>query len=140
MSIKTKGFDKLMKKLRGMDRKVARPALRKAIRAGTNVIGKAVKASVPVDEGVLKKATATKVSGRGLSLSGRVGADVAKLEADERRPSNVDALVEYGHVTPEGKFVPPSGHIRRAADSSLPRAEAIVEQKLAQEIEKALRE
>lgn len=139
MSIKTKGFDKLLKKLAGMDRKVARPALRKAIRAGTTVIGKAVKAAVPVDEGVLKKATATKVSGRGLAMSGRAGADVAKLEADERRPSNIDWLVEEGHVTPDGVFVPPSGHMRRAADSSLPHAQAVVEQKLAQEIEKALR-
>jgi hypothetical protein len=139
VSIKTKGFDKLLKKLAGIDKKVARPALRKAVRAGTSVIGKAVKAEVPVDEGVLKRATATKVSGRGLSLTGRAGADVAKLEADERRPSNVDQLVEGGHITPDGVFVPPSGHMRRAAESALPRAEVVVEQRLAQEIERALR-
>lgn len=136
MSTQVKGLEKLLKKLDRLEKQGATRAMRKATRAGTTVLGRAVKASTPVDEGNLKRAQATKVSGRGLSMSGRAGADVGKLEADERRPTNIDWLVEYGHVAPDGTFIPPSGYMRRAETSAMPAAEAAYIAKLTAEIER----
>lgn len=141
MSINVKGVDKLLKKLDRLERKGARSALRKATSAGTTVLRAAVKSGAPVDEGLLKKAEDSKVGGRGLQLYGIAGANVAKLNADAqasngKRPTNIDWLVENGHVTPGGKFVPPSGFMRRAAASATPAAEARFVDKLATEIER----
>src|SRR5690606_8106938 len=136
VSVKTKGFDKLLRKLNALSKTGARRAQRKAVRAGTAVLLKAVKAATPKDEGVLRRAQASKVTGRGLSIAGIVGADVAKLEADERRPSNIDWLVEEGHVAPDGTFVPPSGYMSKASAEAMPRAEAAYRAKLAEEIER----
>lgn len=134
-----KGFDSLLKKLYGLEKKGAGSAMRKAMRAGTSVLLKAVKAATPKDEGLLRKMQASKVYGRGLSLAGLVGADVDKLEAAGAagtRPSNIDWLVEQGHVTPGGKFVPPSGYMRRAADTAMPAAEAAYINRLRAEIDR----
>lgn len=137
--MKLKGFDKLQRKLERLERRGAKSAMRKATRAGTTVLLKAVRAATPKDEGLLRKMQASKVSGRGLSMAGIVGADVDKLKAAEstgQRPSNIDHLVEYGHTAPDGTFIPPSGYMRRAADSAMPAAEAAYRNKLAQEIER----
>lgn len=138
-----RGFDQLHKKLARLARSGAKSgaarAQRKAVRAGTTVLAKAVRAAVPTDEGVLKRMQASRVSGRGLRASGRVGADVDKLKAAEsegKRPSNIDWLVEEGHVAPDGTFVPPSGYMRRAAASAMPAAMAAYAAKLAEEIER----
>lgn len=141
MSTTLRGFDKLLRKLEGLERKGAKRAMRKATRAGTAVLLKAVKKATPKDEGVLRKMQTSKVYGRGLSMAGIVGADVAKLQAAESdprnpRPSNIDHLVEEGHVAPDGTFVPPTGYMRRAADSAMPAAAAKYTQVLAAEIER----
>lgn len=137
MSIAVKGMSNLLKKLNRLERSGAKTALRKATRAGTAVLRAAVRAETPVDEGVLRRAVTSKVGGRGLSLYGVAGADVAKLEADESRPGNIDWLVEFGHVAPDGTFIPPSGFMRRAEASAMPRAEAVFIQRLRAEIERA---
>lgn len=136
--IKKKGFDKLMKKLGRLEKTAAKRAQRKATRAGTSVLLKAVKAATPKDEGLLRKMQASKVTTRGMTAFGAVGADVDKLKAAEAsgsRPSNIDYLVEQGHVTPDGKFVPPSGYMRRAADGAMPKAEDVYLLTLQKEIE-----
>jgi HK97 gp10 family phage protein len=135
--VKMRGFDKLLKKLNRLAKSDARAAQRKATRAGTSVLLKAVRAETPKDDGALRRAQTSKVVAKGTGASGIVGADVAKLESDERRPSNVDWLVEYGHVAPDGTFVPPSGHMRRAADQAMPQAEAAYVARLKSEIERA---
>lgn len=136
MSVSMKGFDKLTKKLNHLHRYAARRAMRKATRAGTTVLLKAVRAATPKDEGILRKAQSSKIHGRKSNIAGIVGADVAKLEADERRPSNIDWLVEEGHVAPDGTFVPPAGYMKRASAEAMPRAESAYRAKLAEEIEK----
>lgn len=136
MSVKVKGFDRLLNKLQGLERAGARRAQRKAIRAGTKVLLKAVKAATPVDEGVLRRMQTSKVYGKGLNLAGIVGADADKLATDEKRPSNIDWLVEEGHIAPDGTFVPPSGYMRKASAEAMPQAEAVYRQTLAAEIEK----
>jgi HK97 gp10 family phage protein len=125
MSIQIKGAEKLQKKLDQLAKKDARKALRAATRAGTAALLKGVKREVPVDEGDLKRAQTSKVTGRGSNLNGIVGADVAKLKDGESkgRPSNIDHLVEFGHVATDGTFVPPSGYVRRGSAQSLPTAQ-----------------
>lgn len=135
MSImKIKGADKLMKRIERLEKKDAKNAMRAAIRAGTAIILKAVKAATPVDEGVLRRMQTSKVKLRGLGGFGVVGADVAKLRGDAKRPSNIDHLVEYGHTTPEGKVVPPSGYMRKASEQAMPAAEAAFIAKLKEKI------
>lgn len=136
MSIKTKGFGELARKLEGLSKTGARRANRKAMRAGTRVLLKAVKAQTPVDTGALRRAQTSKLIGRGLNLGGIVGADADKLAADEKRPSNIDWLVEEGHISPDGTFIPPSGYMRRAAAGAMPQAETVYRQTLAAEIER----
>jgi hypothetical protein len=134
---KIKGLKQLQAKLDRLEKRHSKAAMRKGIRAGTAVMLKAVKAETPKDEGALRKMQASKVIGKGGVFGGIVGADVAKLESDERRPSNIDYLVEYGHVTPDGVFVPPSGHMRRAAAAAMPKAEQKVVDIVTAEISKA---
>ena len=140
MSLKIKGMDKLLKKLARLEKGGARRAMRKATVAGTTVLRTAVRAAVPVDEGLLKKATSSRVSGKGNRMTGRVGADVAKLKSanasDSSRPTNIDHLVEFGHVGPDGSFVPPSGYMRQSSAAAMPAAEAKYVSKLAEEIER----
>ncbi len=134
-----KGFDKLQRKLRDLPRRGAKTAMRKATRAGTTVLLRAVRSGTPKDEGFLRRAQASKITGRGTFMAGIVGADVDKLKAAEAggtRPSNIDHLVEFGHTAPDGKFIPPSGYMRRAADTAMPAAESAYRNKLAIEIER----
>lgn len=141
MSVKAKGFEQLKRKLDRLEKKAARRVNRRAIRSATAVLLKAVKKATPKDEGVLRRMQTSKVFGKGLSLSGIVGADVTKLQEAEssgQRPSNIDWLVEEGHVAPDGTFVPPSGHMRRAQAEATPRALAVYRQKLAEGIEQEL--
>jgi HK97 gp10 family phage protein len=138
--VTVRGADKLLAKLDKLAGPVARRALRNATRAGTRVLVQAVKAAAPVDEGKLKRAQSSSIVGRGLSLGGVVGADAAKLKSDNQanpdRPTNIDHLVEEGHVTPDGRFVPPAGYMRRAAAASMPAAEQAFTDRLRSEIER----
>lgn len=131
--VKIKGFERLQKQFDRLEKKSARRVLNKSMRRATAVILGAVKDGTPKDKGILRKMQTSKVGGRGLRRFAVIGADVSKLEAaaavDEslagHRPSNIDWLVENGHTTPEGKFIPPTGYMRKAADEALPRAEKV---------------
>lgn len=132
-----KGYDKLLKQFAALGRN-AKTANRKAIRAGTTVMTRYIKAATPVDEGVLQKATTNKVTGKGMNVVGIIGADQSKLDADERRPSNIDWLVEYGHVAANGVFVPPAAQIRRGGAAGEDAAKARILSKLKEEIDKGV--
>lgn len=140
--IRVKGAEQLIAKLQKLERVTARAANRKATRAGTAVLAKAVKAETPVDEGMLKRSQTSKVTSKDLFAVGTVGADQDKLnsahEEDKDRPTNIDWLVEYGHVAPDGRFVPPSGAMRRASAAAMPEAEAKYIAVLKAEIEGAV--
>jgi hypothetical protein len=138
MSIKVKGADRLLKKLKRLEKKDAAAAQRKAAAAGGRAMAKVIRPEVPKDEGVTRKATTFKTVGRGRNAGAIAGADMAKLTEGEARPSNVDHLLEYGHVTPEGIFVPPSGYFRRTAPQATAAGEAAYIAKLSDEIGKAL--
>lgn len=142
--IEIQGMERLKKKLNRLERRSAKAVVRKSARAGGAILLKGVRASVPVNEGLVKKMMTLKVSNRGLSATSIVGADVAKLqnaanapeESPEFRPSNIDHLLEYGHTNPDGSFTPPTGFMRYAADAYMPAAEAAYVAKAASEIEK----
>ncbi|MGC4030253.1 MAG: HK97 gp10 family phage protein [Tepidisphaeraceae bacterium] len=136
---KVRGLDRLLKKLGRLEKTAAKRVVRKAIRAGTTIVGKAIKAETPVDQGKLKKAQTTRVTSRRNRATGVAGADQDKLNADAeggKRPSNIDWLVDQGHVAPDGTVIPPSGYHRRAEDKAMPAAVAAMEKKLAEEIER----
>jgi hypothetical protein len=143
MSAKIQGFDALKRKLLKLEKKAARTALRKATNAGTAVLLDAVKQTVPREHGIVAKMMDKKTSAKRMTAFGVVGANVAKLEAadgaegDAHRPSNIDHLLEEGHVTPDGTLVPPTGFMRRAADSSKATAERVFLDTLESEITKA---
>lgn len=114
MSIKIKGADRLLKRLADAPKEA-----RKAQRKATTVAGRAMAAElrpyVPVDEGILRKATSFKTFGKGDSMTAIAGADLKKLTPDKSRPSNVDYLVEFGHVSPNGIFIAPRPYLRNHA-------------------------
>ena len=138
MSIETKGFKELVALLKDYGPKIAKPAIRKAVRAGGTILKAAVKAEVNVEHGDLKKAQDVVVRNRGYRFTAVVGADVAKLQEkhgqDHTYPTNIDHLVEFGHMNPDGSFTPPSGYMRRAA-TAMPAAQAKAESVLKAAIE-----
>lgn len=129
--ITVKGAEHLMRALNRLTTKVARKHNRAATRSAVGAMAKIIKPEVPKDEGVTRAATTYKVFGKGLNVGGVVGADIAKMQAGEERPYNVDWLVEMGHVAPDGTFVPPSGYMRRTAPSALARGERVYADRLA---------
>src|SRR4051794_37596693 len=103
MGIQIKGLDKLYRKLRDLERRDAATILRSAVTTGTAVLAAANKAATPVgSSGELQRAQTSKVTGRGLTVIGIIGASVAALRryaADGKgHPTNVDWLAEFGHV------------------------------------------
>jgi phosphotransferase system IIB component len=138
--IQLRGVKELRRKLRQMERKNARAAVRKSIRAGAVLMRRAVRDATPVDEGVLRRIQDYKIVGKGNRRTAVIGANVEKLKQamseDPSRPSNIDHLVEEGHTAPDGTVVPPSGHMRRAAREAMPKAQAKMEAVLAAEIAK----
>jgi hypothetical protein len=138
--IQVRGIEKLRKKLRQLERKTARRAIAKAVRAGAVVLRRAVRDDTPVDEGVLKRMQDYKLIGKGMRRAAVIGANVQKLQQahseDPSRPTNIDHLVEEGHTAPDGTVVPPSGYMRRAAAEAMPKAEKRVTDVLASEISK----
>lgn len=128
------------KKLERLSFKSIRKANRQAIRFALTPVAKAIRQNVPIDEGDLKKATATKTFGKGLNVGGVAGADAAYRATDEdgnaKVPANYDHLVEFGHVNEDGSFTPPAGYQRRAAEQALPIAEKRYIQKATEIIEK----
>lgn len=138
-TIQLKGFEQLLGRLERLEKAGAKRAMRRAMQKATAVLLKEVKAQVPVDEGLLKRAQTSKLAGRGLVIRGIVGANVAKLkeyDAAAQRPTNIDWLVEYGHVTEDGRVIPGNGFMRRAAQNASATAYATLVTVLAAEIEK----
>lgn len=141
MIAKVEGLAELRRKLATMgNQKTARKINRKAMRSGTAVMTKGIKNAAPVDEGILKKSIANKVAGRGMNITGIIGSDVAKLKqsaaTDKTRPTNIDWLTEFGHVAPDGTFVPPSGRMRATASATLPASERKIVEVIKAELEK----
>jgi len=138
MSLQMKGFTQTLATLRTLQKKTAKAAMRKAVRAGTTIIKAAVKADMTVDKGLLKKAEDMRLVTNGMRFIGVAGANKAKLEAAhtiDGRPTNIDWLVNFGHVAPNGRFVPPSAHTYEAGDAAQPAAQARMEQVLTETIE-----
>lgn len=141
--LQIKGMEKLQSKLLRLERHAGKRVVRKSARAGGTVLLRGVREATPRNEGLVRKMMALKVSNRGLSATSIVGADVERLqnaanapdESPEFRPSNIDHLLEYGHVSPNGHFTPPTGFMRYAAEVAMPAAERAYSEKAAAEIE-----
>lgn len=107
---------------------LAKKVARQAVSASATIVLKAVRRRTPQDEGVLRKAMRKKVYSKGWDHNAVVGADVDEMR-DGDRPTNVDHLLEYGHVA-DGTRVPAQPFVRPAADESLPEARREYERRL----------
>jgi HK97 gp10 family phage protein len=135
--LKITGMDRLLKKLADLSSESKQKVvLRKCARAGIAPVVKAEKANCPVDKGDLKKSIDRKIGGQGFRISALAGADIDYVGGDGQRPGKYDHLVIRGHVTENGTVVQPNDFITRAANQSLPQAEARYTEKLKEEIEK----
>lgn len=137
-SIKIEGFAELRKKVDALGKK-ARGACVKSVREGSKPILKAMKDYCPRDEGITARKMTREISTKRGNVRAVIGADVAKLKDDEKRPSNIDHLLNDGHTAPDGTIIPPTRFRERAADASLPTAETITLARLKSEIENAAR-
>ena len=112
--------------------KVARKVVRKAINAASQKVVSAVRKSVPVEEGNLQLSIAKKTITYKQEevIVGIVGSDKAKEGARYLH------LIENGHLTIDGKFIPGKFPLRKAFDATAAaRAEAFGK-KLGKEVEK----
>lgn len=128
--MKIKGFEQLQKKLQHLEKNGARRVLTKAMRAGIKPVLRALREEVPVDHGVVKRTMTSKIGGRGLRRFGIAGADAGKLEdlakldeaSPDKRPSNIDYLLNDGHINRDGSFTPATRFRDRAEARSIPEA------------------
>lgn len=158
-AIKIIGDKRLLKKLRELRKRVQNKVNRRAVNLATTILVREAKAQAPVEDGDLKKSLTKKVYNRGMRASGIVGADRNYVivngrkanardvydgrrrkaefrDAQIKRPSNYDHLVEFGHVGPGGQMVPAHPFLRPAFESSIDGAANKYESELAAGIEK----
>jgi HK97 gp10 family phage protein len=151
-----KGAKQLIAKLRRLAKQsTAAKVERRAVNLATTPIVQAVKASCPDGEGDLAKSIAKKVTGKGFTVDGIVGADadyvsqegtklkrveakaaIAAGEEDLKRPSHYDHLVEFGHKDADGGSVAPHPFLRPGWDASIDAAKRRYNAALAEGIEK----
>lgn len=131
-NIEIKGLNKAIKKLHKItDQKAKKKMLRKTVNAAAGELAKTVRKNYPKREGVTKRMITHKVTASKDGYYGWVGADVKKLQADEKRPNNIDYLIEYGTSTSTGKYP-----ITKAARQHKNKFIAAAKKKMQSEIEK----
>ncbi len=157
------GDRQLIANLKNLGKK-ANSINRQAMNAAATPIVKAAKAECPVLHDHLKRALTKKVYNRGAIAIAIIGADagyVASATTNEKisgigtkeeskaviesakedggiiRPAKYDHLVEFGHLSPDGKQIAANPFLRNAWDNSIAQAKQIYETKAAAGIEKA---
>lgn len=124
MRITTSGFPETIAKLNELSSRVQKRLVERAGRAALKPIVNAARSRVPKDTGNLRKSIGvkkTKRVGRGeviLLVGPRDGFKWARSGRNiENDPVRYAVPVEYGHVLPGGKFVPPVSFLRSAYES-----------------------
>lgn len=93
------GLDKYERALRTLPEKLAKKHLSAALKKGLNIVQKAQWARVPVKEGRLKQSikiyqrTRNKMTGATIEFGLK---SLGKILNENKRPSNLPALIEYG--------------------------------------------
>jgi HK97 gp10 family phage protein len=106
MSKSDMGVSDLKKQLQGMERKLQRQTLRKAIRAAGKIVAAQIRAESPSDKGILKRSVKVKSAKR---IKNRIGVDVS---VEGGHDEGFVGFVEFGR---KGQLANP--FIRRSVDS-----------------------
>ncbi len=124
MRITTSGFPQTMAKLNELTSRVQKRLVERAARAALKPMVASAKKRVPKDTGNLRKSIGVKKAkrvGKGevvLLVGARQGFKWARsgrnIENDPVRYANP---VEFGHVLPGGKFIPPVAFLRGAYET-----------------------
>jgi HK97 gp10 family phage protein len=95
------------------------------------VVVQQMKSEVPVDEGVLKQSVKI------LPKKSRNSIAVGPKFRQKNRPTNHAHLVNYGHVTPSGKYIPGTPYIERTYSKTKDQVSNIIIQELKAAFERA---
>lgn len=134
ITIGIEGDKKLLKKLDRMDRRVARSIKRKALRAGSVIILRAVRKATPRHTGNLRRSMTRKFKTYGDNVIVVIGPSWPKGAHGH--------LVEFGtrpRATASGRstgVMPASSFFEKAVRTALPSATTAIGRKMADEIEK----
>lgn len=117
--------------------KVQRRVIRKAVNAAATPVTKQLRRNLPKDTGALKRAVAKKtITNHDKTLiTGLVGVN-RKKEYAGKKGGRYFHLVENGHITADGKFVPGKWALKRAFESTKSQREKQFGTKMGKEIEK----
>lgn len=130
------GGKQLEKTFRTLGERVQRKVLRQAINAGSTVMMKAMRAKAPRESGLLAKSIGKKIrtykkSGTILGVVGPRSDVVGTYQGKKRRPVKYAHLVEKGHITKSGQFVPAHPFMRPAFDETQRQVQDSIKSKLA---------
>jgi HK97 gp10 family phage protein len=131
------GEKELRKLLESLPGKVRRKVLRQALNAAGTPVVKAVRseAELSKESGTLQKSIGKKVklypSGTGIVVIGPQKGVSGEWHGHIRIPRYYAHLVEYGHISGDGFYVPPKPFIRPGWARSAPGAKAALSDKLA---------
>lgn len=126
--IKQKTMDDMLNRLRKLGTKKALRAPAAAVRAGSSVIIKATRPSVPVDTGTLRKAIGQKVKSKRVYATSVFGVRNRKVTTKSGKIKNA---VRYAHLVEFGKRGEPANpFLRPSFDSSAASARRAVIRKM----------
>lgn len=141
-TIKLQGADKLFRQLRSLDRKVARKAMSRAMRAGAKIINAEAKARAPVRSGLLKKSIKTRMAKK--RKRGEIKFNVGTSKGSYQGKTFYGAFVEFGwkvgseKLGDDRKQVEPKPFLRPAFDAKKHEAAQTITSVLKSEIAAAL--
>lgn len=121
------GFDKVFKRLKELEPKVAKKVLRQALRAGAKIIQTRAKANAPVLTGQTKKAIKIRAGKRS---RGSVGVNVSIGARDYVGDQFYAAFHEYGTSKMQAR-----PFMRPAYDSEKEKAAEVIQRKILEGIE-----
>lgn len=126
-ALKITGDADLIAKLNGMETKLARRAVRKAVSAATTIMVKGIKSEVKDDKSLRKSIGRRKRTYRNSGVVTEIVGPRFEFEDDGKTPSKYAAAVEYGT---EGQA--PQPFMRRGFANSVAAAQQAMTQKLAE--------
>jgi HK97 gp10 family phage protein len=135
------GAKELERALKTLGERTQRKVVRQAVNAAATPMLKAARAGVEVESGLLKESLTKKVktyteSGTIVAIIGPDTQTKGEFNGEPRWPAKYAHLVENGHLTPDGTFVPPHPFLRPAYDSTEGQALDVMKTKLGKGIER----
>lgn len=128
------GLRPVLDRLKGLSPRLQKKALRKGVRAGSNIFRDAARANVPVETGLTKRNIVTQVSAKKDSVTGRVGVrGGGKSKGDN---PFYWRFVELGFFHKNsGQYIKANPFMRNAQSKNIDRATNAVSEAIIKEIE-----